>query len=241
MAGHSKFANIKHRKGAQDAKRAKVFTKLVRAIVVAASSGQPHPDFNPRLRVSLVAARKAGVPKDRIDTAIKKGAGEIEGENFEEMRYEGYAPSGVALIVNILTDNKNRSASEVRAAFSKAGGNMGETGSVSFMFDNVGQIIYPVEISDYEELFEVAAQIGAQDVVKDEEFYQIICEADDFSNVRDQLIDKYKDPESAGLIWKAKTPEKLSEESEEKVIKLIDTLEDIDDVQEVFANFEPNS
>lgn len=236
MAGHSKFANIKHRKGAQDAKRAKVFTKLVRKIVVAASSGLPDPDFNPRLRVSLVTARKAGVPKDRIDTAIKKGAGEIEGENFEEMRYEGYASGGVALIVNILTDNKNRSASEVRAAFSKAGGNMGETGSVSFMFDNVGQIIYPINVAQFDDIFEVAAEAGAQDVLSDDEFYQIICEVDDFSSVRDELISKYNDPESAGLIWKPKAPEPLSAELQEKVEKLIETLEDLDDVQEVFVN-----
>lgn len=237
MAGHSKFANIKHRKGAQDAKRAKLFTKLTREILVAAGSGPSDPDFNPRLRGALIAARRAGVTKDKIEMAIKKGSGEIEGENYEEMRYEGYAPGGIALIVDVLTDNRNRSASDIRAAFSKAGGNLGETGSVNFMFDQVGLIEYPANVAGADEVFEVAAEAGAQNVESGDDWHEIICAPDDFSNVRDVLVEKYGDPESARLSWKPKDLEALDLEKAQKVLKLVDALEDLDDVQYVSGNY----
>lgn len=237
MAGHSKFANIKHRKGAQDAKRAKLFTKLTREIMVAAGTGQPDPDFNPRLRGALIAARKAGVPKDKIDTAIKKGAGEIEGENYEEMRYEGYAPAGIALIVDVLTDNKNRSASDIRAAFSKAGGNLGETGSVNFMFDQVGLIEYPASTASPEKMFEAAVEAGAENVVSEGDWHEITCAPDDFSTVRDTLVETFDDPESARLAWKPKDSQALNVQEAEKIVKLVDVLEDLDDVQYVSGNY----
>lgn len=238
MAGHSKFANIKHRKGAQDAKRAKLFTKLTKEITVAASSGQPDPDFNPRLRNALITARKAGVPKDRLETAIKKGAGEIEGENYEEMRYEGYGPGGIALIVDALTDNKNRSAADIRACFTKSGGNMGETGSVNFMFDQVGMIVYPSDIAGDDEIFEIAAEAGANDVISDDQIHEIICEVNDLNEVRNELEKKYQDPEEARLAWKAKDPVEVTDvEQAEKILRLVDALEDNDDVQHVTGNF----
>jgi YebC/PmpR family DNA-binding regulatory protein len=237
MAGHSKFANIKHRKNAQDAKRAKVFTKLTREITVAAASGQPDPEFNPRLRNAMATARKAGVPKDRIETAVKKGSGELEGENYEEMRYEGYGPGGVALIIDALTDNKNRSASDIRACFSKNGGNLAETGSVSFMFDRVGLIEYEQSVAGDDEMFEVAAEAGADDVESGNGFHIVTCDPDQFSQVRDALVAKYGDPESAQLGWNAKDPVDIDKEQAEKVLKLVDALEDNDDVQTVSGNY----
>jgi len=237
MAGHSKWANIKHRKGAQDAKRAKIFTKLTREIEVAAKSGQPDPDFNPRLRSALIAARKNGVPKDKIDTAVKKGAGIIEGDDYEEMRYEGYASGGVAIIVDSLTNNKNRTAANVRAIFTKAGGNMGETGSVSFMFDQVGLIEFVTSVASADEMFEAAVEAGADNVESDEDIYSVTCDPNDFSAVRDALVAKYGDPETARLSWQAKDPMELDLEKAEKVIRLVDSLEDDDDVQYVSGSF----
>jgi YebC/PmpR family DNA-binding regulatory protein len=238
MAGHSKFANIKHRKGAQDAKRAKLFTKLTKEIMVAASTGQPDMDFNPRLRSAVVTARKAGVPKEKIETAIKKGAGEIEGENYEELRYEGYGPGGIAFIIDALTDNKNRSAADIRACFSKSGGNMGETGSVSFMFDQVGLIVYNAEVADADTLFEHAAEAGADDVDSDENVHEIICEVSALNDVRTTLEKQYQEPEEARLTWKAKEPMEITDlEKAEKILRLVDLLEDNDDVQHVTGNF----
>jgi len=237
MAGHSKFANIKHRKGAQDAKRAKLFTKITREIMVAAGAGQSDPDFNPRLRGALIVARKAGVPKDRIETAIKKGAGEIEGEKYEEMRYEGYGPGGIAIIVDALTDNRNRTASDIRSAFSKQGGNLGETGSVSFMFEQVGLVEYPSGVASADDMFEMAAEAGADNVESDEEWHVVTCETTSLSEVRDMLTEKYGDPETARMAWKAKDPAELDLEKAEKIVKLIDVLEDNDDVQYVEGNF----
>tara|TARA_B100001564_G_scaffold295814_1_gene261079 strand:- start:878 stop:1624 length:747 start_codon:yes stop_codon:yes gene_type:complete len=237
MAGHSKFANIKHRKAGQDAKRAKLFTKLTREIQVAAGAGQPDPDFNPRLRGALIAARKAGVPKDRIETSVKKGSGQIEGESFEEMRYEGYGPGGIAIIVDVLTDNRNRSAAEVRTCFTKAGGNMGETGSVNFMFDRIGLVELSADVADHDTIFEAAAEAGAEDVDSNDEFHVITCAPDELNVVRDALTDHYGDPETAKLAWRPKEPMELDLEQAEKIIKLIDALEDNDDVQDVTGNF----
>jgi YebC/PmpR family DNA-binding regulatory protein len=237
MSGHSKWSTIKHKKGAKDAKRGKVFTKLTREIEVSAKMGQPDPDFNPRLRAAIVTARKLGVPKDKIDTAIKKGAGLLEGENYEEMRYEGYGAGGVAVIVDTLTNNRNRSASNIRSLFTKAGGNLGETGSVNFMFDQVGIIEYLGETASADAMFEAAVEAGASNVISDEELHEITCDPNDFSSVREALIAKYGDPESSRLGWKAKDPTELDFEKAEKIVKLVDALEDDDDVQFVTGNF----
>lgn len=237
MAGHSKWANIKHRKAGQDAKRAKEFSKLTKEIQVAAGIGQPDPDFNPRLRAALAAARKQGVPKDRIETAVKKGSGVIDGENYEEMRYEGYSSGGVAIIVESLTDNKNRTAGSVRSIFTKAGGNLGETGSVNFMFDHVGMIEYTAETCSFDDMFEAAVEAGADDVEEDGEIYNIICDPNNFPDVRESLSKKFDEAESSKLGWKAKDPMDIDAEKAEKVLKLIDNLEDDDDVQEVYGNF----
>lgn len=242
MAGHSKFANIKHRKGAQDAKRAKIFTKLAREITVATSKGQADPDFNPRLRNAIVTAKRAGLPKDRIETAIKKGSGGIEAEHYEEIRYEGYANGGIAIIVEALTDNKNRSASEVRTCFNKNGGNLGESGSVLFMFDQVGIIEYDHDIASNEIVFEAAVEAGANDVEDNEENYEILCEPNLLNSLRENLQEKFGDPKSSSLIWIPKEPVMLDLEKAEKILKLVDALEDSDDVQNVYGNFNiPNN
>ena len=238
MAGHSKFANIKHRKGAQDAKRAKLFTKLQREITVAAKTGQPDPDFNPRLRGAIITARAQNMPKDRIEGAISKATSSNEGDNFEEIRYEGYGPNGVAFVVDALTDNRNRTAGEVRSIFTKAGGSLGETGSVSFMFDHVGLVEFKAEIGSEEEVFEAALEAGASDVLSDEEFHSIICEVENFSTVRDALIEKFGDPVTARLDWKAKNSVDLDLATAEKIMRLVDALEDNDDVQFVAGNYE---
>jgi YebC/PmpR family DNA-binding regulatory protein len=238
MAGHSKFKNIQHRKGKQDAKRAKEFTKLIREIITATRSGQPDPAFNPRLRAAIIAARALNMPKDKIENAIKRGSSTNDGDNYDEMRYEGYASGGIAIIVETLTDNKNRTASEVRAAFTKAGGNLGETGSVSFMFDHVGVIEYPANITNNDEIFEAVIEAGANDVESDEEYHVIYCDIEVFHAVQDALIAKFGNPENAKLIWKAKDSISVDDEAAEKLMKLIDTLEDNDDVQSVFGNYE---
>jgi YebC/PmpR family DNA-binding regulatory protein len=237
MAGHSKWSNIKHRKAGQDAKRAKDFGKLTREIQVAAGSGQADPEFNPRLRAALIAARRQGVPKDRIETAVKKGSGVLDGENYEEMRYEGYAAGGVALIVETLTDNKNRTAANVRAIFSKAGGNMGETGSVNFMFDQAGLIEYEANVASADDMFEFAAEIGVDDVVSDSLTHSITCSVDNFATTRDELEKKFGEAESSKLGWKAKDPMELDLEKAEQVLRLIENLENDEDVQEVYGNF----
>ena len=237
MAGHSQFKNIMHRKGAQDAKRAKVFAKLAREIEVAARSS-PDPDQNPRLRTAIAAARGQNMPNDRIKRAIEKASGGGEGDNYEEVRYEGYGPSGVAVIVETLTDNRNRTASEVRSAFSKHGGNLGETNSVSFMFDQVGEVIYPAEVASADEVFEAALEAGASDVASSESNHEIVCAPEDFGQVAEALDSKFGAPENAGLNWRPQTTVDLNADSARTVLKLIDVLDDNDDVQRVATNFE---
>ena len=238
MAGHSKFKNIMHRKGAQDKKRAKVFTKLIRELTVAAKSGLPDPEHNPRLRAAVVAARAANMPRDNVDRAIKKAAGGDDGVNYEEVRYEGYGTSGVAVIVEVLTDNRNRAASNIRAAFTKFGGNLGETNSVSFMFDHVGQIEYPLEKASEEEMLEASIEAGANDVVSSNGSHEIVCAIDELHAVRESLMARFEDPIAAKLIWKPKSLTPVDAGAAETLMKFIDTLEDNDDVQEVYANFD---
>ncbi|MCE2991547.1 MAG: YebC/PmpR family DNA-binding transcriptional regulator [Candidatus Jidaibacter sp.] len=237
MAGHSQFKNIMHRKGAQDAKRAKMFTKLLREVMVAAKSG-PDPDSNSRLRTAMYAARAANVPKDRITAAVNKASNPAEGDNFEEIRYEGYGTAGIAIIVEALTDNRNRTASEVRSSFTKYGGNLGESGSVSFMFTRVGSISYPASVGSADELFEAVIEAGAEDCESDEYQHQIYCEPDQLNNVREFLEGKFGMPESANLTWKPNTLQMLSVEEGEKLLKMLDALEDCDDVQNVIGNFQ---
>jgi YebC/PmpR family DNA-binding regulatory protein len=237
MSGHSKWSTIKHKKGAADAKRAKIFTKLIREIEVAARTGQPNPDFNPRLRAALITARKNSVTKASIDNAIKKGAGIIQGDNYEEMRYEGYGPTGIAIIVDTLTNNKNRTASNIRAAFTKYGGNLGESGSVNFMFDQVGMIEYKASVASTDEMFEAIIEAGGSDVESDDEIHIVYCDVNEFAVVREALVAKYGDPESSRMGWKPKDPNDLDLEKAEKIVKLVDMLEDDDDVQFVTGNF----
>jgi len=237
MAGHSQFKNIMHRKGAQDAKRAKVFAKLAREIEVAARSS-PDPDQNPRLRTAIVAARGQNMPNDRIKRAVEKASGGGEGDNYEEVRYEGYGPGGTEVIVETLTDNRNRTASEVRSAFAKHGGNLGETNSVAFMFDQVGEVIYPADTASTDEMFEAALEAGASDVASSESAHEVICEPGDFGQVADALDAKFGSPEASGLNWKPQTTVDLTADTARTVLKLIDVLEDNDDVQRVATNFE---
>jgi YebC/PmpR family DNA-binding regulatory protein len=239
MAGHSQFKNIMHRKGAQDAKRAKAFTKLIRELTVAAKSGQADPAMNPRLRAAIQAARASNMPKDTMDRAIKRGAGGDDGANFEEVRYEGYGPGSVAIIVEGLTDNRNRTASEVRTAFSKNGGALGETNSVSFMFDRIGAIRYSFETAKPEAMFEAALEAGAEDVESTEDGHEISCSPDDLAAVRDALETTFGTPEYARLDWRAQTTVPVTDEAAAKtLLKLLDALDDNDDVQRVQANFE---
>lgn len=238
MAGHSQFANIKHRKGAQDAKRAKIFTKLIREITVAAKTGQPDINFNPRLRNAIIEARSNNLPKDRIDAAINKVIAGNEGENFEEIRYEGYGPNGIAIIVEALTDNRNRTASEVRSIFTKSGGALGETGSVGFMFDRVGIVKFDAKVASEEQMFETALDAQAIEVESNEEVHIVITEVENFATVRDVLIEKFGDPISAKLDFKAKNLTEISNlEQAQKLLKMIDALEDCDDVQMVTGNY----
>jgi YebC/PmpR family DNA-binding regulatory protein len=238
MAGHSQFKNIMHRKGAQDQKRAKMFAKLIREVTVAVKTGLPDPDSNPRLRAAIQAARQANMPKDNIDRAIKKASGTGDGENYDEVRYEGFGPGGVAVIVETLTDNRNRTASEVRSAFSKFGGNLAETGAVSFMFDRVGTIRYPASAGTNEQMFEAALEAGADDVVSDKTGHDIFCSPDDFATVRDGLAKILGEPESARLDWRPQNTIPLDQEKAQSLFKLLEVLEDSDDVQRVAANFD---
>ena len=237
MAGHSQFKNIMHRKGAQDKKRAKVFTRLIRELQVAVKSGTD-PDSNPRLRAAMLAARAANMPKDNIDRVLKKAEGGGDDANFDEIRYEGYGPGGVALIVDTVTDNRNRTASEVRSAFTKYGGNLGESNSVAFMFDRVGQLIYPVAAASADDMFEAALEAGADDVESAEESHEITCAPEDFNAVREALDTRFGAPEEAGLTWKPRNTIALEEDKAATLLKLLDVLDDNDDVQSVSANFE---
>jgi YebC/PmpR family DNA-binding regulatory protein len=237
MAGHSQFANIKHRKGAQDAKKAKIFTKILREITVSAKSGQPDPNFNPRLRNAIIEARNHNLPKDRVEAAIKKVIAGNDGDNFEEIRYEGYGIGGVAVIVEALTDNRNRTASEVRSIFTKNGGVLGETGSVGFLFERIGVIKFIRGNISNDDFFELAIDAGASDVFSDEDLHIAITEPDNFINSRDILTEKLGDPVSAKLDWQAKNTIELDNEKAQTIIKMIDALEDCDDVQNVTANY----
>lgn len=238
MAGHSKWANIKHKKGKADAQRAKLFSKLGREIYVAAKLGGGDPDMNPRLRLAIATARAQSMPKDGIEKNIQKAIGGGDGENYDEMRYEGYGVGGVAVIVETLTNNKNRTAAEVRAAFTKGGGNLGESGCVNFMFDRVGEIVYPTEKASAEEMFELALEAGASNVESSDEEHEVLCESEDFATVRDALEAKLGEPERQGLIWKPNVTTPVNEEQATSILKLIELLEDNDDVQNVTANFD---
>ena len=237
MAGHSQFKNIQHRKGRQDAARSKLFSKLAKEITVAAKMGDPDPDKNPRLRLAVKEAKSQSVPKDVIDRAIKKSQGG-DAESYDEIRYEGYGPGGVAVIVEAMTDNRNRTASTVRSTFTKCGGNLGETGSVSFMFDRKGQVLYPLEVGDEDKVMMAALEAGAEDVESTEDGHAIFCADTDLNEVSNALEAQLGESESAKLIWKPQTTTELDLEGMEKLMKLIDTLEDDDDVQRVTANFE---
>ena len=237
MAGHSKWANIQHRKGRQDAARSKLFSKLAKEITVAAKMGDPDPDKNPRLRLAVKEAKSQSVPKDVIDRAIKKSQGG-DAESYDEIRYEGYGPGGVAVIVEAMTDNRNRTASTVRSTFTKCGGNLGETGSVSFMFDRKGQVLYPLEVGDEDTVMMAALEAGAEDVESTGDGHAIFCADTDLNEVSNALEAQLGESESAKLIWKPQTTTELDLEGMEKLMKLIDTLEDDDDVQRVTANFE---
>jgi YebC/PmpR family DNA-binding regulatory protein len=238
MAGHSQFKNIMHRKGAQDAKKAKLFTKLVREIIVACQKGQPDPEFNPRLRSAITAARRSGVARDKIEMAIKKGSGELTGEQYEEMRYEAYGPGGVAIIIEALTDNRNRTASDLRAIFSKHGGNLGESGSVNFMFERVGLVVFSAAVANADAMFEAAVMAGAENVESSADWHEVATAPDAMAIVRDALQKQFGEPESAKLAWIAKTEAPVDIESARAILKLVDALEDYDDVQEVFANYQ---
>lgn len=237
MAGHSKWANIQHRKGRQDAARSKLFSKLAKEITVAAKMGDPDPDKNPRLRLAVKEAKKQSVPKDVIDRAIKKSqAG--DGDNYDEIRYEGYGPSGVAVIVEALTDNRNRTASSVRSIFTKSGGNLGETGSVSFMFDRKGMIAYPASVGDADTVMMAAIEAGAEDVESTDDGHEIYCGDTDLHEVSSALEAELGESETSKLVWKPQTTTELDLEAAEKLMRLIEALEDDDDVQVVTANFE---
>jgi YebC/PmpR family DNA-binding regulatory protein len=238
MAGHSQFKNIMHRKGAQDARRGRQFARLIREITVAARQGLPDPAANPRLRSAVVAARQANMPKDTVDRAIKKATGGVGGDDYAEVRYEGYGPAGVAIIVEALTDNRNRTASDIRSAFAKHGGALGETNSVSFLFNRLGVIRYPAAAGSADDMLEAAIEAGAEDVASDAEAHEITAAVDDFFAVRDALEARFGAPESARLEWRPTTSVTLDEDRAASVLKLLDVLEDGDDVQNVYANFD---
>lgn len=237
MAGHSKFKNIMHRKGAQDKKRAKLFTKITKEIIVAAKSGAD-PNFNPRLRTAIITAKGANIPKDKIENAIKKSASGVEGENYMELRYEGYGPAGIAVLIETLTDNKNRTVTDIKTAFSKNGGTLAETGSVSYMFKRFGVISYlSKEMNNQDEVLEVVLELGAVDCIFGEDIVDIYCNPEDFVRVSEAIETKFGDPESAEISWKADNVLELDEENYTKALQLIEALEDCDDVQSVSSNF----
>jgi YebC/PmpR family DNA-binding regulatory protein len=238
MAGHSHFKNIMRRKGAQDAKKAKILTKVQREIISACKTGMPDPASNPRLRSAIQWAREENMPRDRIEAAIKRASSKDASDNYESVRYEGYGPGGTAIIVQALTDNRNRSAADIRSIFAKGSGNMGETGSVSFMFDNVGMLTYPISVASEEAMFEATIESGADNCSVDEGNHIITCTVENFGSVRDALEKKFGAPAAAKLTWLPKNTVAVNDESAGQILKLIDALEDHDDVQEVFSNFE---
>jgi YebC/PmpR family DNA-binding regulatory protein len=237
MAGHSQFKNIMHRKGRQDAARAKLFAKLAREITVAIRNGLPDPDMNARLRLAIQAARAENMPKDNIDRAVKKATGS-DAEHYDEMRYEGYGPGGVAVIVETLTDNRNRTAGEVRATFSKNGGNLAETGAVSFMFDHVGLVEYESKVASADAMLEAAIDAGAEDVTSGDGGHEIYTTADSLGGVAKALEQKFGEPRKTALVWKPQNTVAVDDIAGEKLLKLIESLNEHDDVQQVYANFE---
>ena len=237
MAGHSQFKNIMHRKGKQDAARAKAFTKLAREITMAVKSGSPDPGMNSKLRLAIQAARAENMPKDNIERAIKKAQG-ADADTFESVRYEGYAPGGVAVIVEALTDNRNRTGAAVRAAFSKHGGNLGSTGSVSHMFDHLGEIRYATDAGSADDILEAAVEAGADDTLSDESGHLITCTFDNLGSAASALEEKLGAAESVKAVWRPNLSTEVDEDHANSILKLISTLEDDDDVQSVYANFE---
>ncbi|MDT8442778.1 MAG: YebC/PmpR family DNA-binding transcriptional regulator [Desulfuromonadales bacterium] len=237
MAGHSKWANIKHRKGAQDAKRGKIFTKIIKELTVAARIGGGDPEANPRLRTAIDKAKQANMPKDNVDRAIKKGTGDLDGVNYEEGLFEGYGPGGVALIVEFLTDNRTRTVADVRHIFSKYGGNLGVSGSVAFLFDRKGLISFSTE-NDFEQLFEAALEAGAEDVKDEGDAYEVFTEPGDFIEVRDAMAEAGLQWETAEVSMIPQNQVQLEAKQAETMLKLMDALEDNDDVQNVYANFD---
>ncbi len=237
MAGHSQFKNIMHRKGRQDAMRSKLFSKLAREITVAAKLGLPDPGMNARLRAAIQAARAENMPKDNVERAIKKAAGG-DAENYEEIRYEGYAPGGVAVIVEALTDNRNRTASEVRSYFTKAGGSLAETGAVSFMFDRVGVIEFDAKVAGEDAVMEAAIESGADDVSSSEDGHEIVTTMESLRDVQKALEAKFGEPRKAALVWRAQNNIAVDDEAGEKILRLMDALDDNDDVQNVYSNAE---
>ena len=237
MAGHSQFKNIMHRKGRQDKVRSKLFGKLAREITTAAKLGQPDPAFNPRLRAAIIAARAENMTKDVIERAIRKSQGG-DAESYDDMRYEGYGPGGVAIIVEVLTDNRNRTAGEVRAAFTKSGGNLAETGAVSFMFDHLGVVEYDARAASSDAIFEFAIEAGAEDVVSSEAGHEIYTAADSLREVAKAMEAKFGEPRKAALVWKPKNTVAVDDVQGEKIFGLLEVLNENDDVQDVYANFE---
>ncbi len=238
MAGHSKWANIQHRKGRQDAKRGKLFSKLIREITVSARLGGPDPDGNPRLRAAIDNALAGNMPKDTIERAVKRGAGGADGESLEEVRYEGYGPGGVAVMVDCMTDNRNRTVAEVRHAFTKCGGNLGTDGSVAYLFSKVGQLSYPAG-TDEDALLEAALEAGAEDVAgNDDGSIDVLTSADEFHDVKDNLVGTGYQPEAAEITMRAATGNSLDLQGAQTMLRLLDTLEDLNDVQKVYSNAE---
>jgi YebC/PmpR family DNA-binding regulatory protein len=238
MAGHSQFKNIMYRKGAQDKKRARLFTRLAREIMAAARAGLPDPESNPRLRSAMAAARAANMPKDNIARTIKRAVGGEDGANFAEVRYEGYGPGGVAVIVEAMTDNRNRTASSIRTAFNKHGGNLGETNSVSFMFQRVGNIVFPASAASADDMFEASLEAGASDVASTADGHVITCTPEDLYGVRETLEARFGAPTEAQLIWKPMHTVPVAGDAASTLLKLLEAIEEDDDVQSVSANFE---
>ena len=236
MAGHSKWANIKHRKGAQDAKRGKIFTKLIKEIITAARIGGGDIDANPRLRSAIAAAKSENLPKDNWERAIKKGTGELEGVNYEEASYEGYGPGGAAILVDSLSDNKNRAVSEIRHAFSKHGGNLGENGCVAYMFDQKGYLVVEKSNADEDTLMEIALEAGAEDVREDGDNFEVISAPDDFAAVKEAVDAADIATIAAEVTMLPQTMTPVDGDTAQKLIRLIDALEDCDDVQKVYTN-----
>ena len=237
MAGHSQFKNIMHRKGKQDKARSKLFGKLAREITIATKLGMPDPAFNPRLRAAILAARAENMPKDNIERAVKKASGS-DAESYDEIRYEGYGPGGVAVIVEALTDNHNRTAGEVRATFTKNGGNLATTGAVSFMFNRIGVVEYDAKVGNADAMLDAAIEAGAEDVTSNDDGHQIFTTPETLREVAKALEAKFGEPRKATLLWKPQNTVALDDEAGEKMLKLIELLDDNDDVQNVYANFE---